>query len=679
MPPATSLQSLTQADLEMFSRIGVDGTWLEAAQIRRVTDREAREYGITFNPKDVPPGYKPDLSGILFPYSHPLTGQRLTGRLRRDHPDSVNGKPKAKYVRAYGDNHHLFFPPGSGALLKDIGPDVVLVEAEKSALALSALAQRSGRVFIPIACGGCWGWMGKTGIETLANGDRQQARGPSPDFSLFSCQGRRVVIIFDSNVATNSKVRDARGRLAEILSGFGARVFFVDLPAGNESNGPDDFIGLHGDEAMLALLHDAKPFVAPARTVHASKSGLSSEDQPQWPEPLDAAAFHGPAGELCKAVSDYSEADEAGILFQEHVVFGSLVGPKPHFRVGWEKHHLTEFLALGGNTAVGAKGMSLVPALELGYRIDPEWYKHCRKSGLSSGEGLISAVRDANKDDPGVTDKRLLVIETEFGKVLAVMGREHNILSAVIRQAFETGHLQTITKNPTTATGAHISLIVHVTKEELTKRLTENEQCNGFANRFLWVCVRLSKLLPGGPVVPDQIFDGHVKKFKEALEFSKTVDEMKRDPEADEGWNAVYEQLRIPSPGLAGMMAARAPVHVMRLACIYALLDKAPLIRQAHLKAALALWEYCAASIRFLFGEAIGDKTADKLDALLKGYPTGLTKTEINDLLGGHYKSPEIDRGLGLLAKYGRAKFTETKTRGRTEQKWIRTLPNVKN
>src|SRR5690606_36461745 len=110
--------------------------------------------------------------------------------------------------------------------------------------------------------------------------------------------------------------------------------------------------------------------------------------------------------------------------------------------------------------------------------------------GLSSGEGLIWAVRDpiiqrqAVKEkgrvvdyeevevDPGVEDKRLLVVEGEFATALRVLGREGNILSAVVRNAWDTGDLRTLTKNsPAKATGAHTSIIGPVTRDELLRNL----------------------------------------------------------------------------------------------------------------------------------------------------------------------------------------------------------------
>src|SRR5262245_6547388 len=76
--------------------------------------------------------------------------------------------------------------------------------------------------------------------------------------------------------------------------------------------------------------------------------------------------------------------------------------------------------------------------------------------------------------DPGVEDKRLLVYEPEFGGVLKKASREGNALTAVLRQAWDGSHLRSMTKgSPYRATGAHISLITHITLEELAKLLAE--------------------------------------------------------------------------------------------------------------------------------------------------------------------------------------------------------------
>src|SRR5262249_60231495 len=77
--------------------------------------------------------------------------------------------------------------------------------------------------------------------------------------------------------------------------------------------------------------------------------------------------------------------------------------------------------------------------------------------------------------------------------------QEGSSLSALMRLAWDTGRLNTLTKNsPATATDAHISIVGHITELELTRYLSRTELANGFANRFLFACVRRSKVLPRG-------------------------------------------------------------------------------------------------------------------------------------------------------------------------------------
>src|SRR5215469_1212858 len=88
--------------------------------------------------------------------------------------------------------------------------------------------------------------------------------------------------------------------------------------------------------------------------------------------------------------------------------------------------------------------------------------------------------------DPGVADKRLLVIESEFARTMMVIRRDGNTLSPVIRDAWDRGALAILTKNsPAQATGAHISIIGHITTDELRRNLDSTALTNGFANRFL--------------------------------------------------------------------------------------------------------------------------------------------------------------------------------------------------
>mgnify|MGYP001002758108 CR=1 FL=1 len=102
----------------------------------------------------------------------------------------------------------------------------------------------------------------------------------------------------------------------------------------------------------------------------------------------------------------------------------------------------------------------------------------------------------------------------------------------------------------------------------------------------------------------------------------------------------------------------------MRIACIYALLDRSAEIQRIHLEAALAVWRYCEASAQYLFGESLGNPLADDLYELLRQAPNGLTRNEICNHFGRHRSAKEIATALGLLAEYGKARMAKDAAAG---------------
>ena len=70
---------------------------------------------------------------------------------------------------------------------------------------------------------------------------------------------------------------------------------------------------------------------------------------------------------------------------------------------------------------------------------------------------------------------------------------------------------------------------------------------------------------------------------------------------------------------------------------IYALMDLSNVIKVEHLQAALAVWDYCERSARFIFGDSLGDPVADEiLKALKEAGQPGMTRTDIFNYFGRH-------------------------------------------
>jgi len=447
--------------------------------------------------------------------------------------------------------------------------------------------------------------------------------------------------------------------------------------------------------AAHAVLEHGGSFTEAARalasTGHGAQAMSVAPDNPAWPAPLDTAAFHGLAGDVVAAIRTHTEADDAALLANFLAAFGNVVGRAPHAVAEADRHGGNLFAVLVGATAKGRKGSSWGHIRELFTRADPTWAADHIAQGLSSGEGVIWAVRDAIErtvpvkergratgeyettvEDVGVADKRLLILESEFASVLKVMAREGNTLSPVLRSAWDTGDMRTLTKNsPARATGAHVSILGHITQGELLRYLNDTEAGNGFANRFLWFCTQRARMLPEGGGNPD--YSPLVHRLHGALEHGRKTGRLERDVQARRLWAEVYPELSEGKPGLLGAVIARAEAQVLRLSLLYSVLDGADVILPAHLKAALAVWEYCEASARYIFGDATGDPIADQILRALRTSGE-LTRTSISGLLGRNVAAARIEHALRTLEKANVARSLmrpPSEAGGRPAEVWV--------
>jgi hypothetical protein len=222
---------LTAADMKAFAKLNIDPQLLEQAGIFRVDTAQAQRFGFVFNG---------DLAGVCFPYCDDAQNFR-NGRIRRDNPETdLNGKPENKYISMpSGKTRLLYRPPGATELLKKPDVEVILVEAEKSALAITAAAKRANRPLVALGLGGCWGW--------------SQNSAPMPDLSIL--RHRSVRVMLDANVASNPDVQEAEMRLCvHLTSQLGASVACHHVPEESNVNGPDDFLAKHADRDFWRLL-----------------------------------------------------------------------------------------------------------------------------------------------------------------------------------------------------------------------------------------------------------------------------------------------------------------------------------------------------------------------------------------------------------------------------------------
>ncbi len=178
-------------------------------------------------------------------------GPRPFVRFKPDKPRKRDGKT-VKYESPLGSGNRVYFPPGIGAAVVDPTKELVIVEGEKKALA----GTQDG--FPTLGLSGVWNWALKRPKDPTTG------RGTGPrklidDLEQIHWQGRRVVIVFDSDLKEKPEVEWARWCLAQTLTKHGADVRVVDLPAGPDGVkcGLDDFLVAHGPAAFRLLIDAA--------------------------------------------------------------------------------------------------------------------------------------------------------------------------------------------------------------------------------------------------------------------------------------------------------------------------------------------------------------------------------------------------------------------------------------
>jgi len=373
--------------------------------------------------------------------------------------------------------------------------------------------------------------------------------------------------------------------------------------------------------------------------------------QPKAAKPRPTAmrreAFSGVAGEFVALLEPVLETDRASILSNVLACAGVLFQRAAHYKVTADTHYPADYFLTVGNSSISRKGTTTNAVLEVIERAQGG-FKDKILHGLSTGQGLIAALikkrpeGEEQVDDvetiPEPIAASVLVEISEFVELLAVMKRDENTLSAVLRDAWDGKPMGVLTrKDPIKVQNVSLSAIAHITRKELLERLTSTDRANGFANRFLFIWTQRVKLLPRGDM-------GHldcnavVAKLHAAVEAAQGAGELRRDDEAETLWAEEYKRLTARGETMTDALLSRAEAHVVRLSLLYALLDSAREIRKEHLRAALAVWDYCEESVRYVFGDA-ADPDYSKILGKLEHGP--LTTSEIRRAAFGDHKTPE--------------------------------------
>jgi hypothetical protein len=390
---------------------------------------------------------------------------------------------------------------------------------------------------------------------------------------------------------------------------------------------------------------------------------------------LSPEALPGWLGNFVTIVCRDSEAHPAAVLITVLLRFAAEC-EGPYVLIGEAKQWARTFGVVVGNSSRSRKGTSSKSVMKLFSKLKDA--ARFSPGPLSTGEGLIYAVRDAtyvidkktgeeNLADPGVTDKRLFVVEEEFQPALSSTRREGNSLSAVIRGFFDDGNAEPMTKtNRIKATKAHVVILAHITKVEL-KLLNHVQIYNGFANRFLWIHAHRQKLVALPKPIPKEELEKYRQIIVSHVNAARKLGVVRLSTQAKSLWQEVYPSLSIEYPGTVGAVTSRTETHTIRLALIYALAMGHARVTTSDLKAALALVAYSQQTAMALFSENAVDVRREKiLDALRKAPEHKMTKTDISrEVFQKNVEATEIKRILEAMAEQGILQMEVVKEDGR--------------
>lgn len=364
-----------------------------------------------------------------------------------------------------------------------------------------------------------------------------------------------------------------------------------------------------------------------------------------------------------KIIMPKTEGHYESILMQYLIFLGNIVGKGTFFRIENSKQYLNNNVVIVGKSSKARKGTSYGQVENIIKLVDLNYFENNIISGLSSGEGLISLIQDTipgpqtadNQYQTLKKDKRLLVVESEFANILKQIKRETNILSPVLRDAWDCRTLRNTTKNfPQIAKDPHISIIGHITERELTRLLNPTEVSNGFANRFIWIHSKRTKCIPIPKTIPNSEIFPLINLTNEALKFGQKCGEITFSIEGSHYWTSLYEDLSEEKEGIIDALTGRSEAHILRLACLYCLLDKTNKIEPSHLNAAKRLWAYSEESLLKIFSgsektNVDHNKCKKILGLLLYNFPNGTSKTQIRDLFNRNLSGEKTDQLLRFL------------------------------
>lgn len=317
-----------------------------------------------------------------------------------------------------------------------------------------------------------------------------------------------------------------------------------------------------------------------------NESGLKMRD----------GAYYGILGDAAKELCKSSDIPMPSLYMQLLALGGTLIGRRPFVNLLGSEHRANLFVVIVGKSGDSRKGTSWNVAHDIAKNADENIQKRTHR-GIASGEGLIRLLGEAADDFGNVA------FEGELSRLVTVKSYAGSTLSERIRAAFDCEPMSHDIKQSSMRVDKYLlSIVGHITPEELVIKFNPIEFANGFANRFLWCLAERTKSISASrSSVPKEKTKRIGLEISKKLESARLVDEVVLDDCAVNEFDDLCEELRTATSPLL----RRGAAYLVRIALILALFDDQKEITGRHLIAAKAVWDYSAASVLHLLGSQI--------------------------------------------------------------------------
>lgn len=315
-----------------------------------------------------------------------------------------------------------------------------------------------------------------------------------------------------------------------------------------------------------------------------------------FPLPPEAAYF-GTFGEWKQLMSPSSEAPEAFHLGASLTVFGAMMSRRVSATYNSEPLYGNLFTALIGSTGKTRKDTAIKRVLHAAQRVEgmriiiPGYHV---SRDVSSAEGLVNTLK---------TNPNTIFYLSELSHLQKNAQRKgtRTIMDRLIEAWDTPAILENLSKgNPLQAHNPFLSIIAATQPTRLADNMTDEDIESGFANRWLFI---FGKPRPKMPRTPDVDWRAAWKLYcgwYDAINSYAEGSTLRWDGSADELWDSWYLDDTRDNGDDEEAMAIRHPVLAQKVALIFAVSERSPVIALRHVEAAIALIDWMWQVVREL-------------------------------------------------------------------------------